>query len=247
MEQLKQGIIKLIGYGRFSTNLQDKVSIEDQMRQCKKACALKVWTFLDAPLFSDEGITGTTMFGRDGVLALIAAVKNKSRGFDGIIIDETSRLARKLSDILRICEIIAFHGAFVYFVRQQLDSRDPHFHELLIMHGAQDEAMVKSLGYEVHRSQEGRAVNGLVHGGHCLGYDHVAILDPTRMKQGLPKVVGVEAKINKAEAALINRIFELRATGLSHNAIARQLNKDKVPLPDPSRKITLSPFSMLKQ
>jgi site-specific DNA recombinase len=66
-----------------------------------------------------------------------------------------------------------------------------------------------------------------VAGGRCFGYDNLKIVGPT----GQPS--HTERRINDAEAAVVRRIFELCAAGKGVKAIAKMLNADGAPTPQP--------------
>ena len=219
---------RVIPYGRFSSINQNDLSIEAQVAQCRKAAEGKGWEFVEDRLFSDEARTGATIFGRDGINDAIARVKSKDRDWDGLIVDETSRIARNLSDLLRICDIFTHHKAFIYFVSRGLDTRDPHFRDLVIINGQRDEGALTNLAYEVHRSQVHRVENGLVPCGRCFGYDHDLIEDLSRLKWGRPVIVGVKYVINKDEAIIIRRMFDLRGQGYSYRKICRALKDEGI-------------------
>jgi DNA invertase Pin-like site-specific DNA recombinase len=74
---------------------------------------------------------------------------------------------RNLTDVLSVSDILKHHGGFLYFVSQQLDSRDRSFRQLQIMNGMVDEQFLFGLSEKVHRGQEGRVLKGLVPGRRC--------------------------------------------------------------------------------
>jgi site-specific DNA recombinase len=74
-------------YARYSTDLQDRTSIEGQFRNCEAVA--KEHGFKVVAKFRDEGISGTDDT-RPGYRALLAAAE--AGEFDCIIVDETSRL-----------------------------------------------------------------------------------------------------------------------------------------------------------
>jgi len=205
----------------------DPIHIEDQILQCKKVADENGWV-LDDHIYIDDQPGAATH--REGLEALLAEIKNPDREFDGVVIEETSRLARSLTDLLRICRILTYYGGFMFFAVQLLDSRDPMFSELMYM-GTQDEVyLARRQAVAVRRGQVGRIKKGLIGNGGCFGYDHVPIEDPTQMRRGLPAMVGVKGGLNENEAALIRHIFDLRGRGLSYRQIANKLNQDGAPL-----------------
>ena len=85
-------------YARFSSDRQSPTSISDQIRKCRDYAARQpTWLVLDQHIYSDEAISGTSTE-REGLQKLLAAAGAPSRPFDCILIDDTSRLTRKLAD-----------------------------------------------------------------------------------------------------------------------------------------------------
>lgn len=184
-------------YGRFSSDLQRKASIEDQVRQCRGLAEKEHWTIVKDFICSDEGISGATLNEREGLQAIIAAAKSKPRPFDGVLIDDTSRLGRNLGLVLKVTEIFKHHDVFVYFVSQRLDSRDPNFRQLLIMYGMVDEQYLVGLREKVWRGQEGIVLNRMNPGGSCFGYHNIPVEDPARKGEyGRAAIIGVRQEID---------------------------------------------------
>ena len=88
-------------YSRFSSDRQSPVSIEDQIRKCREYASRQGWTVLEGHIYADHAVTGT-IAERTGLQRLVAAAEQKARSFDAILIDDTSRLTRKLADALNL-------------------------------------------------------------------------------------------------------------------------------------------------
>ena len=91
----------------------------------------------------------------------------------------------------------------------------------MTVHGLVDSLYVKELAKKTHRGLEGKVLRGLHAGGRCYGYSSVPTSD------------GVRLEINENEAKVVNRIFEMSASGYSLKAIAKTLNTDGVRSPRP--------------
>ena len=79
------------------------------------------WTFDPSKdLFTDEGKTGTTQKGRDGLKELLEKAMNKE--YDLIIIREVSRLMRCTKDILTIVDDLHLRDVEVYFAAENISS-----------------------------------------------------------------------------------------------------------------------------
>jgi DNA invertase Pin-like site-specific DNA recombinase len=108
-------------YARFSSDRQSPSSIADQIRKCREHAALQGWSVLDAHVYCDEAVTGTAM-GRNGLQRLIAAATGGVRRFDCILIDDSSRLTRRLADALNLFERLTFAGIRIVAVSQGVDT-----------------------------------------------------------------------------------------------------------------------------
>ena len=184
----------------------------------------------------DEQLTGATMINREGLNSLVEAARQRPRPFECLLMDDTSRLGRNLSYVLRVSEILAHHGVFLYFIAQQLDSRDKNFRQLLIMHGMVDEQFLVGLSQKVHRGMEGRILNGFIHGGRCYGYQNINEEDLSRRGDyGRPAIKGVRQAINPEEAEIVKRMFDMYGAGDSLATIAKTFNREGILAPRPRR------------
>jgi site-specific DNA recombinase len=223
-------------YARYSSDLQRETSIEDQVRQCREFAARKGWLVLDEYVRSDQAISGAALAGRNALKALIAEAKRKPCPFDRILVDDTSRLARDVADALNMVAILRFNGVGVTFVSQGIDTLDKSARQLVTINGMMDEQFLVGLADKVHRGQEGRVLDGLNPGGRCYGYVNVPIEDPSRPgKYGRPAVSGVELRVDENQADIVRRIFQMYADGLGLAGIAKVLNREGVPAPQPPR------------
>jgi len=219
-------------YARYSSEQQRKTSTEDQIRTCRAAAEKNGWTVLDEFIRFDEELTGRTLVGRKGIADLIRLAEQRPKPFDCILIDDTSRLGRYLPDVLRECDRLIYYGVFIYFVSDGLDTRDENSRLVHMVKGYGDERFVRDHGKKVHRGQEGRVLNGFIHGSRCYGYKNVPITDDTRRGiYGQHAIIGVKQEILPAQAEVVTRIMKMRATGLSLGRISRTLNAERIQPP----------------
>ena len=223
-------------YARYSSDLQRESSAEDQIRKCQALADPKGWTVLQEYVRRDEEITGAALAGRPALRSLMADAKRRPLPFDRILIDDTSRLARNLADALNMVETLRFHNVGVTFVSQGIDTLDKTARQLVTINGMADEHFLVGLADKVHRGQEGRVLKGLNPGGKLFGYINVPILNPNRpCKYGRPAVDGVDQQINAEQAEVVRRIFQMYASGMGLALIAKTLNAEGVPSPQPPR------------
>jgi site-specific DNA recombinase len=222
--------LRVAVYSRFSSNMQRPASLEDQERNCRKYAEERGWEVLDQYVRGDSAMSGKKLAGRTGLNSLIADAQLKPRPFDVLILDESSRMARNLPDILQSVNLLKYVGVKVVFVAQKLDSDDPSFSTLLTFHGMMDEQNSERMRHRVLRGQEGRARQGFTTGSRCFGYRSMLVPNPDKPEaQGRADMLGTKWVIVESEAATIRRIYSMYADGLSDYQICLKLNEEKVP------------------
>ena len=224
--------VRVAIYARYSSELQNSSSIEQQIRACREYAAAQGWIVIEECIFFDEAKSGQSLAGRDGLDAMMTLVDGAEPPFDGILLADTSRFGRKLTDTLQMSERLEYRKIFLYFVENELDSRGRNFRQLFIDSGRRDEEYVRFVAKKVHTGQRDRALNGRLPNGRVFGYDNIPVEDPTRKgKHGRPAVAHVLLVSNPVQTAAVRRIFEMYARGMGHRSIARTLNAERVPSP----------------
>jgi DNA invertase Pin-like site-specific DNA recombinase len=207
-----------------------KASIEDQNRNCRDYAEARGWPVLEEYVRADEAKTGRTMRDRDGLQFLLDEAQTKPRPFDVLLLDEPSRLARKLSDVLMIAEELRFAGVRLALVNLKLESDNPNFPTLLTLYGMVDEQNSDRMKHRVHRGQKGRVLGGFTSGSRCFGYRSVKILAPDVIEAKThADYLGARWVVVDSEAATIRRIYRMFADGRSVWQITCTLNAEKVP------------------
>jgi site-specific DNA recombinase len=220
-------------YARFSSEKQNAFSIDQQIRKCREHADRIGLRVLDEFIFTDHAVSGATG-DRAGLQQLLTRAKEKPPAFNVILVDDTSRLSRKLSDALRIKERLDFAGIRVVFVSQGFDSSAPQSQTLLTVHGLVDGLYLDGLREKTFRGVEQLALQGLHTGGRVFGYRHVPIESATKQDSyGRPAIEGVRLQIDPNQAPTIRRIFERYAGGHSMKRIAIDLNRDGILSPQP--------------
>ena len=156
-------------YARYSTDKQNPSSIEDQLYKCDQYALGRGWTVLQNHVYSDAEITGATLE-RPGLNRLLAAAESPSHPIDAILCEDTSRLSRKLADVLNLSERLNFAGVRICFVAQGIDSSENQFQLLVSARGMIDQLFLADTSARVHRGMEGLIRKGLHTGGRCYGY-----------------------------------------------------------------------------
>ncbi len=200
-------------YARFSSELSNEKSAEDQARVCRELAERQGWEVVE--VYSDLAISGTTNR-RPGLNALLADAKQGL--FDVVVAEALDRIARDQADIATIYKTLHFEGIKIYTLSEQEVS------ELHIgLMGTMNALYVKELKNKIRRGQKGAVSRGRVSGGKCYGYDPAPVL----MADGT--VDRGHRVINPEQAAVVQRIFAQYAAGIAPREIAYRLNKDGIP------------------
>jgi DNA invertase Pin-like site-specific DNA recombinase len=146
--------------------------------------------------FHDDGISGTAMGNRPGVLALMAAARRGE--IDAVIAEHTDRLSRAGSDGWAIYEDLAALGVRYLTVHEgQVTEVDQGVSSLISAMKIR-EVKVRTRG----------GLNQVVSYGDAVRREYDAKGEPIR---GLREIV-------PAEASIVVRIFEAYATAIAHSA-----------------------------
>ena len=208
-------------YARYSSDLQRQSSIEDQIRKCQDFGQRQSWVLVRDCIYTDEAIAGASME-RPGLQRMLHAALAPHPPFDVILVDDTSRMSRSLSDAVQLFDRLRFAGMRVIAVAQGIDTHSEQADVLMTVHGLVDSLYVKELAKKTHRGLEGAFLRGLHAGGRCYGYRNVPV-----------EGGGVRLEIDDRESAVVRHIFEMSASGMSLKSIAAALNRERVAPPRP--------------
>ena len=212
-------------YARFSTNLQNDESTEDQARVCREYAQREGWEV--ASTYEDKGISGGDT-DRPGYQKMLTAARADK--FDIILCEDVSRLWRKESEQSRCVEELRYLKKHIIGVNDGIDTRREGFEYLLAIKGVQNASYCNEIGKRTHRGLSGRALQGKSAGGRAYGYQPV-YETVTDAKTGRPKVVPARREIVPVQARWVKKIFEWYANGHSPRWIANELNRLGVPSP----------------
>lgn len=191
-------------YARYSSDLQNERSADDQLAALRQACAARGWTV--SAEFADRGVSGAAVITRPGVQALMRAAG--AGDVDVVLTEGLDRLSRSQSDTARLFELLTFAG-----VRLETLSGGPVNQLHVGFEGIRNSMFLTDLADKTRRGLVGRVNAGFSAGGRCYGYE-------VREK-------GVLA-VSEAEAAVVRRIFADYAAGVSPVRIAKALNAEGV-------------------
>ena len=207
---------KVVIYSRYSSDMQDERSIEDQERTCEEFALCHGWTVIGK--FADRGISGASLHTRPDMQRVLKAAE--SGMFDVVLSEALDRISRDIEDTAKIYKTLTHHDVIIHTLGEGL------IDEMHVgLTGTMNAMFLKDLKRKTHRGLQGRALKGKSAGGKAYGYDVVRALD----ERGEP--IAGERTINEFEAAVVKRIFSDYMKGKSPKKIAFELNKEGVPGP----------------
>jgi DNA invertase Pin-like site-specific DNA recombinase len=199
---------RAVAYARYSSDLQKDRSIDDQLAVCEQIARRHGYEIVAT--FTDRAKSGTGMFERDGLIALMQAAKKRS--FDAVIVEQLDRLSRDQEDMAGIAKRLKFAEAVIV-------TSEGVVNDIVVgVRGIVSSMFVKDLADKVRRGMNGRVRDGKIPGKLAYGYRCVA---------GKPG----EREIDPDKAGIVRRIFEEYAAGIPVRDIAASLARDKVPSP----------------
>lgn len=203
-------------YARYSSDRQRETSIDDQVRICRARAAREKLHV--AAVHSDQAVSGSLPFSaRTGASAMLADVL--AGRVQVVIIESLDRPFRDLVEQEQIVRRLEYRGVRIIGVSDGYDTEHKSRKINRLTRGLINEIYLDDLREKVHRGLTGQYERGLFAGGMAYGY--TTIETPG----------GRQVVIDKTEAKWVRWIFQQYANGLSHRAIAHELNKRKVPAP----------------
>ncbi len=207
--------MRAVLYARYSSDLQNAASIDDQERICRQRAEREGWLVVE--MFSDHAISGSTML-RPGYQALLARLR---QGGIGIVLAESlDRISRDQEHIAAFYKQASFGGARIITLAEG-EIGDLH----IGLKGAMGAIYLKDLAAKTHRGLAGRIEKGRSIGAPAYGYRVVR-----RLKADGEPDRGLR-EINPDQALIVRRIFADYLAGKSPRAIARALNQEGIPGP----------------
>jgi len=207
---------------QFETDPEAK-SVHRQIANAKKFAASKGWTVDDAHVYADDEISGAHFLKLAARQRLMKAVK--ARQVDVVIVRDKSRFTRRDgTDGVEDLMAVAKSGVLVWFYRD-----GKHFSHgtiesdvMNIFDAHQNSNYRRTIARDVHEALTKRAEAGQVASGKVYGYDNIR------------KAGHAEYAINKEQAAVVVRVFQMAAKGLGFHRIAKQLTHDGVAIVRPA-------------
>ena len=161
IEQKKRAAI----YARFSTDLQNERSIEDQLSLCQSYADREGLSIVRT--YDDRARSGGSLMGRNGLLQLLDDAREKS--FDIVIVEALDRLSRDMEDLAGIHKRLSFLGIEIRAVHEGVVNT-----VLVGLRGLVGQLYREDNAHKVRRGLAGRIKQGLAGGGLTYGYAAIA-------------------------------------------------------------------------
>ena len=218
--------MKAAVYARFSSDNQREQSIDDQVRVCREYALRNDISILEGHVYFDEAKSGS-LRDRPGLEAMKKAAEMKL--FDVVLIDDSSRLSRDNQYFNTLLCLFQYWGVGLISVSDGLNSKEDHAKVAYQFRGIFNELYLSDLRKKTHRGQMGQIIRGYTIGGLGYGYKSVPVGETKYDKKGRLRAVGFNAQIIPEESEIIRRIFKDFVEGRAITAIAKEMNKEKVP------------------
>ena len=206
---------KVAIYARYSSDLQNVRSIDDQFRVCQERVEREGWTVHEH--YMDYALSGSTLV-RPGLQRMLQDARDTK--VDIVLVESLDRLSRDQADIATIFKHMQFAGIeIITLCEGRVGVLD------IGLRGTMNQLFLVDNANRVRRGQLGRIKAGKVMAGLGYGYDVVRRFDASGA------AVHGERSINQEQAKIVRRIFEEYAAGQIPFAIVLGLNRDGIPGP----------------
>ena len=149
--------MKAVIYARYSSDLQSKASIEDQVRVCRERADKMEFEVVD--VFTDPALSGSRLQNRPSIQKLLERARAPG-SFDVVITEALDRLSRDQEDIAGLFKRLAHLDIRIHTLSEG-DINELH----VGLKGTMNALFLKDLANKVRRGQRGRAEASRAAGG----------------------------------------------------------------------------------
>jgi site-specific DNA recombinase len=217
-------------YARKSTEQNgvsdDQKSVARQVEHARSYATRKGWDVDEACVYVDDGISGAEFANRPGFLRLMNALRPRPP-FQVLLVSELSRIGREQLETGYAVKQLSQAGVtIVSYIEDRellLDTPTDKFLMSAVSFAAEIER--DKARQRTYDAMARKARAGHVTGGRLFGYDNVDVAGADGERSH------VERRINRGEALVVQKIFELCARGEGLKGIAKTLNAGGAPAP----------------
>ncbi|HII4444637.1 TPA: recombinase family protein [Clostridium perfringens] len=202
-------------YARVSTveQAEEGYSIDAQLDMVKNKCVNEGRVVVDN--YVDRGISGKSLKNRLALQRLLEDIKNGE--IDEVWVWKTNRLARNHLDLLNIVNIFDKYNVAFKSCTEPFETNTATGKLLLNLLASIGEFERETIVDNVKMGHKERAKRGEWNGGRVLGYDSISLNEDEEKKVLV---------INKEEAIIVKKIYDLYLGGLGLKAITNKMNKE---------------------
>ncbi|MFO0825905.1 MAG: recombinase family protein [Gemmataceae bacterium] len=215
-------------YARYSSDLQDASSIEQQQRKCREAAAQNDHDLKTEFEFADSAMSGTRV-DRAGLQAMLAAAREGR--FRVLYFESLSRLAREFIISMPVLkELVYVHKIRIISTSEGIDSDRAGWELMAMIRSWMHGEFLTALRSAVLRGQEGAILDDYSVGDWCLGYGSEPIPGSEAGRRGRNPRPRMRVIIREEHAVWVRRIFHWYVVERrSLIWIARELTRLKAP------------------
>ena len=221
-------------YCRKSTEDEGE-STDSQTKACRELANKHTFTILNDWVVEEQDVSGRVS--REKLDRIIKASYRRPLPFDGLLIWTISRQARDMSLTMELFDAMRANRVQVWRADQgrEVPNKTPQDIMMLMVeaYGAADQPF--QTGRAVHRAHRQKAKQGWQVAGREFGYDLFRVCKcgvRDCVQRGEDHKGHTERVVNKEQAAIIKKIFELSADGLGDGKIVKKVKH----LPAPGAK-----------
>ena len=205
-------------YARYSTDMQDPSSVEDQLALGDRVAAEKGLWVSQERKFDDAALSGGSVHKRTGFKRMMAAARRGE--FKFLLIEKMGRLSRDSADVQSVLREFRFLRIEIIecATGQKLDKISA------TVKGLAADLNREDIAQHVRRGLDGIVRRGNSAGGRAYGYRSVPRLLNEKGRGGI-------LEIAEDEAEIVREIFFRYAAGETPRSIAADLNRRGIPSP----------------
>lgn len=207
---------RVCAYCRVSTDKHDQRNSLEAQEEFFASVFAKHPNWVKVEIFSDEGLSGTSLEKRDNFNEMIRLARQGK--VDIILTKEVSRFSRNVQDLLNIVVDLRNRGVYVWFLSDDIYTEDNDYRERLTQVATNAELESLRTSRRVKWGHQQKMQQGVVFGRReMFGYEIV------KDKYGRQDFM-----IIPEEAEIVKQIFEWFAAGDGTHTIANKLKKKGV-------------------
>jgi site-specific DNA recombinase len=211
---------------RRSKSDGQEFSLDTQHAGAAAFLAGKGWKDIPVTVYESDGVAGDDTAG----LVALRRLLDEARPGDIVICRSHDRLGRDMLESANVIRQLIERGARLYYYAtgEQIEWRGATDAAMSVLRGFAGQAELENIRARTKEAIRQRVKGGHLGGGACYGYTRQRISE-----NGREYTIAV---VNENQAAIVRRIFHQYAGGAGLGAIAKKLNRDRVPPPSAGRR-----------